>query len=58
MDQPLYAIMGTGPGLVSLPASDYVPPRLYSLIWTPETGVNSPPYHGSYLNYQMAAYSD
>lgn len=49
LDQPLYALIGTGPGLIPLPASDYVPPGLYSLIWTPETGINSPPYHGPLL---------
>jgi hypothetical protein len=49
LDQPLYALIGTGPGLVPLPASEYVPPGLYSLIWTPETGINSPPYHGPLL---------
>lgn len=49
LDQPLYALIGTGPGLVSLPASDYVPPGLYSLIWTPELGINSPPFHGLLL---------
>lgn len=49
LDQPLYALFGTGPGLVSLPASEYVPPGLYSLIWTPETGINSLPSHGLLL---------
>ncbi|MBL8187574.1 MAG: O-antigen ligase family protein [Acidobacteria bacterium] len=49
LDQPLYALIGTGPGLVSLPASEYVPPGLYSLIWTPELGINSPPFHGPLL---------
>ncbi|MEP7338558.1 MAG: O-antigen ligase family protein [Acidobacteriota bacterium] len=49
LDQPIYALSGTGPGLVSLPASSYIPPGLYSLIWTPEQGVNSPPYHGLLL---------
>lgn len=49
LDQPIYALFGTGPGLVSLPASDYIPPGLYSLIWTPEQGINSPPYHGVLL---------
>ncbi len=49
LDQPLYALIGTGPGLVSLPASYYVPPGLYSLIWTPEVGINSPPSHGLLL---------
>lgn len=49
LDQPLYALVGTGPGLVPLPASEYVPPGLYSLIWTPELGINSPPFHGPLL---------
>lgn len=49
LDQPFYALTGTGPGLVSLPASEYVPPGLYSLIWTPELGINSPPFHGPLL---------
>lgn len=49
LDQPLYALLGTGPGLIPLPASEYVPPGIYSLIWTPETGINSPPYHGPLL---------
>jgi len=49
LDNPLYALIGTGPGLVSLPASEYVPPGLYSLIWTPEQGINSPPYLGPLL---------
>jgi hypothetical protein len=49
LDQPFYALLGTGPGLVPLPASNYVPPGLYSLIWTAETGINSPPYHGPLL---------
>jgi hypothetical protein len=46
LDQPLYALLGTGPGLVTLPASYYVPPGLYSNIWTAETGINSLPFHG------------
>lgn len=49
LDQPLYALFGAGPGLVSLPASDYVPPGLYSLIWTPDTGINSLPSQGLLL---------
>ncbi len=49
IDQPIYALVGTGPGMVSLPASYYVPPGLYSAIWTPETGINSPPFHGILL---------
>ncbi len=49
LDQPLYALIGTGPGLVSLPASYYVPPGLYSFIWTAEVGINSLPFHGLLL---------
>lgn len=49
LDQPLYALIGTGPGLVSLPASYYVPPGLYSFIWTPDVGINSPPAQGLLL---------
>ncbi len=49
LENPFFALLGTGPGLIPLPASDYVPPGLYSLIWTPETGINSPPYHGPLL---------
>jgi hypothetical protein len=49
LDQPWYALIGAGPGLVSLPASYYVPPGLYSAIWTPEVGINSLPFHGLLL---------
>jgi hypothetical protein len=49
LDQPLYALLGAGPGMVSLPASYYVPPGVYSYIWTPEVGVNSLPFHGLLL---------
>lgn len=49
IDQPLYALLGTGPGLVTLPASEYVPPGQYSSIWTTDVGINSPPYHGLLL---------
>lgn len=49
LDQPIYALIGTGPGLVPLPASYYVPPGLYSLIWAPGIGINSPPSHGLLL---------
>lgn len=49
LDQPLYALIGTGPGLVSLPGSYYVPPGLYSVIWTPDIGINSPPAQGVLL---------
>lgn len=49
LDQPFYVLVGTGPGLVSLPASLYIPPGLYSAIWTPEVGINNPPFHGILL---------
>ncbi len=49
LDKPLYALIGTGPGLVSLPASAYIPQGLYSTIWTPEVGINSPPTSGFLL---------
>jgi hypothetical protein len=47
--EPEFALIGTGPGLISLPASYYVPPGEYSEIWTAEIGVNSPPFHGLLL---------
>lgn len=47
--EPFYALTGTGPGLISLPASYYVPPGEYSEIWSPDIGVNSPPFHGLLL---------
>lgn len=49
LEEPFYALLGTGPGLVSLPASLHVPQGLYSAIWTPEVGVNSLPFHGILL---------
>lgn len=49
LDQPLYALLGAGPGMIPLPASYYVPPGIYSFIWTPEVGINSPPSHGMLL---------
>ncbi|MDQ3009397.1 MAG: hypothetical protein M3X11_01635, partial [Acidobacteriota bacterium] len=49
LDQPLYALIGAGPGLVSLPASYYVPQGIYSFIWTSEIGINSLPFHGLLL---------
>jgi hypothetical protein len=49
LHNPLYAWIGTGPGLISLPASSYVPPGVYSEIWGPDVGINSPPFHGLLL---------
>ena len=48
-DQPLYAMVGTGPGLVTLPGSSYVPPGRFSDIWSPDVGINSPPTSGFLL---------
>lgn len=49
LDNPLYAVIGAGPGLISLPASYYVPPGIYSVIWNPTVGVNGLPFHGFLL---------
>lgn len=49
IDNPLYAVIGAGPGLVSLPASYYVPPGIYSVIWNPTVGINGLPFHGLLL---------
>jgi hypothetical protein len=49
LDEPLYVLIGAGPGMISLPASYYVPPGLYSRIWSPSIGINSPPSHGLLL---------
>jgi hypothetical protein len=45
---PLYLLIGTGPGLVSLPATDYLPPSA-SFLWLADTGINSPPTSGFLL---------
>ena len=47
--EPLYVLSGTGPGLVSLPASYHVPPGVYSSIWNDEVGIDSLPTHGLLL---------
>jgi hypothetical protein len=49
LDKPVYAVFGSGPGLIALPASAYIPQGLYSQIWTPEVGINSPPSSGLLL---------
>lgn len=49
IDQPIYALVGTGPGLVSLPASDFIPPGLYTALWGADMGINNPPMHGPLL---------
>jgi hypothetical protein len=49
LKNPHMAWIGTGPGLVSLPASSYVPPGVYSEIWSADVGINSLPFHGLLL---------
>ncbi|HEX6288542.1 MAG TPA: hypothetical protein VFZ66_05085 [Herpetosiphonaceae bacterium] len=48
-DQPTYALIGTGPGMMLLPASEYVPPGIYRLIYPPEKGLDGLPTHGLLL---------
>jgi hypothetical protein len=43
---PLYALTGTGPGLISLPASDHIPAGLYKIVFPV---INNPPSHGLLL---------
>jgi len=45
---PLYLFVGAGPGLVSLPATAYLPPSKY-FAWVSETGINTPPTMGFML---------
>lgn len=48
LDQPQHLLIGTGPGLVSLPASEYVPPGTYSAIYG-GVGINTLPTHAPLL---------
>lgn len=41
---PRYIFIGTGPGLVSLPASFHVPKGIYTVVWP--NGIDSLPTHG------------
>ena len=45
---PLYLLVGSGPGLVSLPATEYLPPS-EDFNWAAETGINTPPSIGLVL---------
>jgi len=45
---PLNLLLGSGPGLVSLPATEYIPPSWY-FHWTAKTGINTPPTIGLIL---------
>jgi hypothetical protein len=49
LDQPEYIVIGTGPGMMLLPASDYVPPGIYSLMYPKEKGLDGLPTHGPLL---------
>ena len=42
---PLYLLVGSGPGLVNLPATDYLPPSK-DFNWAADTGINTPPSIG------------
>ena len=42
VDNPLFLIIGTGPGLVPLPATAYLPQGAYGE-WMRETGITSSP---------------
>ena len=42
---PMYMLVGTGPGLVTLPATEYLPPSKY-FTWLSKTGINTPPSIG------------
>lgn len=48
-----YLFVGTGPGLVSLPATAYLPPSPF-FAWALETGLNSPPTAGGLLELANA----
>lgn len=47
-DNPIYAVIGTGPALIYLPASNYLLPGAYTAAYS-ATGINSPPTHGLLL---------
>jgi len=49
MANPEYAIIGTGPGMMLLPASEYVPPGIYSIMYPREKGLDGLPTHGLLL---------
>ena len=47
-DKPQYALIGTGPTLVYLPASNYLLPGAFTAVYS-QTGINSPPTLGLLL---------
>ncbi len=53
VDNPLYLTVGTGPGLVSLPATAYMPMGTV-FTWLVDTGINCPPTMGILLELANA----
>lgn len=54
-DNLVYLLIGTGPGLVSLPATSYIPESVYYLYWVEAgAGINSPPTIGAILELSNA----
>lgn len=49
LDQPQYMLIGTGPGMMLLPASDYVPPGVYQLLYPKDRGLDGLPTQGLLL---------
>jgi hypothetical protein len=47
-DNPFYLFIGTGPGLIPLPATKYLPPSP-DFAWVANTGINTPPTTGIIL---------
>jgi len=47
-DNPQYAVVGTGPAMVMLPATEYLPPGLFSAMYGAD-GINGLPTHGLLL---------
>jgi hypothetical protein len=51
---PIYILFGTGPGLISIPATPYLPISIYYVEYFRLTGVNSPPTMGGLLELSNA----
>lgn len=48
-DNPIYLLTGTGPGLIGIPATPYMP-KSAAYAWLEFTGINNPPTMGLLLN--------
>ncbi len=46
---PIYILSGTGPGLISIPATSYLPETVYYTEFFKSTGINLPPTMGGLL---------